>query len=315
MPTIDVRFQLLMVLAEAAAVLAVATVIGRVLAVRCTGADHNATIANLNARIDAWWVMLTLTGIAFAFGTDGIVVLFGLLSFAALREFMTLTRLGRADHWTLIAAFFVAVPVQYYLVWTEWYGLYSILIPVYAFALMPIVSAIRGGPQGFLERVAEAQWGVMTCVYCLSYVPALATLSIRGSPAALLVPFFLLVVQMSDVLQYVWGKWLGKTPVAPALSPAKTIEGAVLGIASASAIGAGLWWLTPFTPWQAAGLALLTSAMGFLGGLVMSAIKRDRGVKDWGWLVPGHGGVLDRLDSVVFAAPVFFHVTRYGWAG
>jgi phosphatidate cytidylyltransferase len=313
MRIIDTQFELLIVVASVAAVLAVATVIGRLLAVRYSATGPNATIANLNARLDAWWVMLALTSIAFAFDTTGMVVLFGLLSFVALREFMTLTRSRPADHWTLIAAFFVAVPAQYYLIWTEWYGLYSILIPVYAFVLMPVISALRGEPKAFLERVAEAQWGVMICVYCLSYVPALATLPIPDYKAQLLVPFFLLVVQMSDVFQYVWGNWLGKTPVASTLSPAKTVEGTMLGIVSATALGAGLWWMTPFTPWQAAMLSLVTTSMGFLGGLVMSAIKRDRGVKDWGWLVQGHGGILDRLDSVVFAAPVFFHITRYWW--
>jgi len=119
---------------------------------------------------------------------------------------------------------------------------------------------------------------------------------------------------MSDVLQYAWGKSLGKTPIAAALSPSKTVEGTVLGIGSATALGAALWWVTPFTPVEAAAMSLVTTIIGFMGGLVMSAIKRDRGVKDWGWLIQGHGGILDRLDSVVFAAPVFFHLTRYWWA-
>ena len=119
--------------------------------------------------------------------------------------------------------------------------------------------------------------------------------------------------QLSDVLQYVWGKLAGRRPVAPLVSPSKTWEGLVGGIASATAIGAALYWITPFAPWQAALMALAICVMGFFGGLVMSAIKRDRGVKDWGSLIEGHGGMLDRLDSVAFAAPVFFHLTRYFW--
>jgi phosphatidate cytidylyltransferase len=127
------------------------------------------------------------------------------------------------------------------------------------------------------------------------------------------VVWLVLVVESSDVLQYVWGKLAGRTPIAPALSPSKTVEGFLGGVLSSTALGAALWWVTPFSPWQAAGLAFIVNLMGFLGGLVMSAIKRDRGVKDWGTLIEGHGGMLDRLDSLVFAAPVFFHLVRYWW--
>jgi phosphatidate cytidylyltransferase len=215
----------------------------------------------------------------------------------------------------LAAAFFVVLPVQYYLIWIEWYGLYSIFIPVYVFLLLPVIAAVRGDATRFMERIAELQWGLMIAVFCLSHVPALLTLSIPGfdSRKLLLVGFFVLVVQASDVLQYVWGKLLGRHPIAPRLSPSKTVEGFFGGVLSATALGAALWWLTPFSPWHAALMALVITVMGFCGGLVMSAIKRDRGVKDWGWMIAGHGGMLDRLDSVIFAAPVFFHLTRYWW--
>jgi phosphatidate cytidylyltransferase len=156
----------------------------------------------------------------------------------------------------------------------------------------------------------------MIAVFCLSHVPALVTLNIPGyhGREILLIAFLVLVVQASDVLQYVWGRLFGRLKIAPNLSPSKTVEGFVGGVVSASLIGAALWWITPFTPSQAGLMALTCTLMGFLGGLVMSAIKRDRGAKDWGYLIEGHGGVLDRLDSVVFAAPVFFHLTRYWWA-
>jgi phosphatidate cytidylyltransferase len=153
----------------------------------------------------------------------------------------------------------------------------------------------------------------MTCVYCLSHVPALLTLNIPDYEGRqlLLVAFLVFVVQGSDVLQYVWGKLFGKNKIAPTLSPSKTVEGFLGGALSATALGAALWWITPFTVLQAAAMGLVITLMGFFGGLVMSAIKRDRGVKDWGTLIEGHGGMLDRLDSVVFAAPIFFHLIRY----
>jgi len=305
--------ELLRLLVVAVAVLGVATLIGRVLHWRIARGQAHAVIDNLNARIDAWWVMVLLLAAAFALGTAGVIGLFALLSVLALREFVSITYTRRGDHFALALGFFIAIPAQFALVAIGWYGLYSILIPVYAFLLLPIVSALRGDPTRFLRRVAVTQWGLMLCVYGLSHVPALITLEIPGfdGKQALLIAFLIVVVQASDVLQYIWGKLFGRHPLAPTVSPSKTIEGLVGGVASATLLGAALWWLTPFTPWEAAGMALVINAMGFAGGLVMSAIKRDHGIKDWGHLIPGHGGVLDRLDSLLFAAPVFFHLVRY----
>ena len=296
------------------AILVVATVIGQVLKSRM-GPD-NDVVENLIARINAWWGMVVLLALAMLGGQAGVVILFALLSFAGLREFLTLTAKRRADHWALVVSFFVILPVQYALIWADWYGMFSVFIPVYAFLLMPIVVAVHGDTDGYLTRVAETQWGLMICVFAASHVPALLSLNIPGYEGknVLLVAFLVVVVQLSDVLQYVWGKLIGRHKIAPRLSPSKTWEGFLGGILSASAVGAGLWWMTPFSPFEAAGLALVITLMGFFGGLVMSAIKRDKGVKDWGHLIAGHGGFIDRLDSVVFSAPIFFHLTRYFWS-
>ncbi len=273
----------------------------------------NKVVANLDARVKAWWAMVAVFGVALATGGLGSVILFGLLSFFALREFITLTPTRAGDHRTLFWAFFIITPLQYYLVAMEWYGLFSILIPVYAFIFVPTRSALAGDSERFLERTAKIQWALMVCVYCVSHVPALLTLKIKGYEGqnAKLLLFFVIVVQISDVLQYVWGKLLGKRAIVPAISPNKTVEGFWGGILSATAVGAALWWATPFTWWQAALFAFLLTLMGFFGGLVMSAIKRDRGVKDYGTMIEGHGGVMDRIDSLCFAAPVFFHLVRY----
>ncbi|MDX1710164.1 MAG: phosphatidate cytidylyltransferase [Rhodovibrionaceae bacterium] len=312
-------------LAGLAAVLSAATLVGRLLQARVSARSNGgespgsalspATVRNLNQRIGAWWVLAIVAGLALLAGKAGLVTLFAVASFLALREFVTLAYTRRGDHWALIASFFVIAPIQYALVWVEWYGLFAIFIPVYAFALLPVASVIRGDTQRFLERAAKVQWGLMLCVYCLSYVPALVTLEIPGygGREVLLAAFLLLVVQASDVLQYICGKLVGRTPVAPAVSPSKTLEGTLGGIALATALGAALAGLTPFAAWQAGALALAAALAGFAGGLVMSAIKRDCGVKDWGELIEGHGGVLDRLDSLVFSAPVFFHIVRYFW--
>lgn len=295
-------------------VLVVASIAGFVLKWKVADGGPHPTIDNLIARVNAWWAMVVVLGVAFAFGKAGVVVLFAAVSFLALREFVSLVYTRPSDHAVLAATFFVVLPLQYALVAIGWYGLYSVMIPVYAFLLLPIFAAFGRDTRRFLERAAKVQYAVMLTVYGISYVPALTTLAIPGGDGLLLIAWLVIVVQSSDVLQYVWGKLLGRTKVAPELSPSKTVEGLIGGVASATALGAALWWVTPFTPWQAAAMALVVNAMGFLGGLVMSAIKRDRGVKDWGTLIEGHGGMLDRMDSIVFAAPVFFHLLRYWWA-
>jgi phosphatidate cytidylyltransferase len=272
-----------------------------------------ATVANVNARIKAWWVMALVFMLSVAIGPAGSIALFALLSFLALREFVTLASTRRADHRTLAWAFFVVTPVQYALIWMRWYGLFSILIPVYAATFVAIRTAAAGDTARFLQRTAVTQWGLMICVYFLGHVPALLVLTLRqpAPPNAGLLFFLVFVVQISDVLQYVWGKTVGREPIAPSISPNKTREGFLGGILSATIAGTAIWWVTPFPPAMAALMALIVALMGFAGGLVMSAIKRDAGVKDYGALIPGHGGVLDRVDSLCFAAPVFFHLTRY----
>ncbi len=297
-------------------VLLVASLIGFALKAWVAKSQPHATIDNLNARIKAWWVMVIVIGFSFLFGRPGVVLLFLFISFFALREFLSLMYSRTADYFALAAAFYVVLPVQYLLVYTGWYGLYSIFIPVYAFLLLPILEVTAGDTKRFLERSSKVQWGLMICVFCISHVPALLTLEIPGyeDRNLLLIAFLVIVVQSSDVLQYVWGKLFGKTKLAPEVSPSKTVEGLIGGIWSATVLGAFLWWITPFAFWQAALMALAINVMGFFGGLVMSAIKRDRGVKDWGHMIEGHGGMLDRLDSVVFAAPIFFHLTRYFFA-
>lgn len=297
------------------AVLLTASAVGFVLKRRLSPDGSNEVIENLVARINAWWVMVIVIAIAFMGGKTGVTLLFAICSFAALREFITLTNTKLADHWALAGAFFVVLPMQYVLVGIDWYGFYSIFIPVYAFLLMPILSTLRGDTGNFLVRVAEAQWALMICVFCVSHVPALLSLNIPGYEGRnlLLIVFLVVVVQSSDVLQYIWGKLYGRRKIAASLSPSKTVEGFAGGVLSAMALGAALYWITPFSIWQAALLSLLIALMGFFGGLVMSAIKRDRGIKDWGNLIAGHGGFIDRLDSVIFSAPIFFHVVRYYW--
>lgn len=295
--------------------LALASVVGAVLKWRA-GPQPHAVIDNLNARIKAWWVMILVLGAAFVLGHTAVIVLFFCLSFFALREFMTLIPTRRGDYYALLAAFYVALPLQYWWIAIDWYGLMAVAIPVYAFLFLPILATLGGDTTRFMDRTASIQWGLMITVYCISAIPAILLLDILGHEGRnmLLIAWLILVVQSSDVLQYVCGKLFGKRKIAPTLSPSKTLEGFAGGVALASLLGAALYWITPFNFWQALLMAVLVNLLGFCGGLVMSALKRDRGVKDWGSMIEGHGGMLDRLDSLCFAAPVFFHVVRYFWA-
>ena len=196
--------------------LVVASLIGFALKTMVAKGQPHATIDNLNARIKAWWVMVLVIGFAFLFGKNGVILLFLFISFAALREFMSLTYTRSADYFALAAGFFFVLPAQYILIYSDWYGLYSIFIPVYVFLLLPILEVIGGDTKRFLERSAKMQWGLLVCVYCISHVPALLTLDIPGYDGRnlLLIVFLVLVVQSSDVLQYVWGKLFGKHKVA-----------------------------------------------------------------------------------------------------
>lgn len=275
----------------------------------------NSVIDNLNKRINAWWVMVAIFAIAIFLGKFAVIILFFIASGIALREFLTLTPITRYDYWSLLFAYFIVLPLQYILVAVSWYELFCIFIPIYGFLFLAILAAITGSAHNFLARIAEVQWGLMITVYSISFIPALLILPIDHyqDRNLLLIAFLVFVVELSDVLQYVFGKLFGKHSISPNLSPSKTVEGFIGGIFSASLIGACLWWVTPFSFIQAGLISLMITLLGFLGGLVMSAIKRDRGVKDWGKLISGHGGVLDRLDSICFAAPIFFHVVRYYW--
>jgi phosphatidate cytidylyltransferase len=302
-----------LLLAGVLGVLLAASLIGFSLSRTVKSPEACAAVANLNARTRSWWVMVAVFAVTLALGKITTVVLFAVISFLALREFITLNATRPSDHAPLFWVFFIILPIQYFLVGIEWYGMFGIFIPVYAFIFIPVRKVLAGDATGFLETTAKIQWGLLVCVYFVSHIPMLLSLPLRdfeGQNAKLLF-FLVIVVQASDVLQYVWGKTCGKHRIAPAISPGKTWEGFIGGVASATLLGALLWWATPFRPHQAALMALMLCLAGFAGGLVMSAIKRDLGAKDWGTAIAGHGGFMDRIDSLCFAAPLFFHLCGF----
>jgi phosphatidate cytidylyltransferase len=303
----------LCVFAGIVAALILSSIIGVWLSRRASSDTARATVENFRARVNAWWVMVAVLAVAFALGKTATLVLFGFISFFALREFITLTPTRPSDYMPLVLAFFVLLPMQYVLIGMGQYGTFVIFIPVYGFLLLAIAATLAADTHEFLERNAKIQWATMITIYCISYVPALLLLDIPGydGASALLLFYLLLVVQLSDVMQYVFGKLFGKRKLAPVLSPSKTVEGLVGGGLSATLIGGALAWITPFSVPAALAISFVIVVMGTLGGLTLSAMKRGLGAKDWGVMIEGHGGMLDRMDSVSFAAPVFFHITRF----
>jgi phosphatidate cytidylyltransferase len=293
--------------------LVIVSIIGFIVSLYVKGDNARSTVGNLNARVRAWWIMAVIFAIAFCFGNTVTLILFALTSFYCLREFITLTPTRAADYRPVAAAFYLFLPLQYYSIGISWQSVFSIAIPVYGFLLLPVLSVFKGDTFDFLQRTSKVQWGLMLMVYCISHAPALLLLNIPNFEGrnVLLLFFLFTVVQISDVLQYVFGKLFGRWKVAPNVNPAKTWEGLIGGGLSATAAGAWLSWITPFTPLQAAVISFVVVVAGFCGGLVLSAVKRSLGAKDWGAMIAGHGGTLDRMDSVAFAALIFFHLTNY----
>lgn len=296
-----------------AIVLLLATLVARLLRLRLGRQQPHALIDNLNQRIDTWWLIAIAVGLALLAGRPGVILLFALASLAALREFLAgdvAAAIPRALRWS---GFAIILPLQYLLLFAAPGPLFASLIPLCVLFVLPAWERLRAAHDGPPRRLRPLQLGLLLCVYAISHVPALLTLPVdAGDPQrnGWLLVFLLLVVQVGDVLQYLWGTLAGRHPIAPRLSPAKTVEGTVGGILSACALGAWLAPLTPFTTAAAAMISLLLGVLGFVGGLLLSALKRQRGIKDWGTLLPGHGGMLDRLDSLCLSAPVFYYLLR-----
>lgn len=285
----------------------------RVRAEAKVGSDAWVAARRVMGQIRAWWVMSAVFLAAVIAGPLGSVALFALVSFLALREFLTMTPTTAADHATLVWSFWVITPLQYAMVALGWYGLFSVLVPVYAFLFIPSRNVLAGDPSRFLERTASVQWGLMLAVYCVSHVPALLRLEIPGYAGenAKLLVYFVLLVQVGDVIMYVVGRRIGGRPLAPQVSRTATLPGLFASVLGVAGLAALLSDLTPFLPGQAAAVGAAVAVMGSAGKLTLAAIRRDRGLKDGGSLLEGTGGIFERIDSLCFAAPVFFHVTRY----
>ncbi|MDH5556697.1 MAG: phosphatidate cytidylyltransferase [Alphaproteobacteria bacterium] len=272
--------------------------------------DHG----ELKARISSWWVMVTVLAVAIVLSPLVSVAFLGFISFLALKEYFSLIPTRRADRRVLFWAY-LAIPIQFYWVGVEWYGMFIIFVPVYMFLFLPLAMLMTGQTEGFLRAAGSLHWGLMTMVFAIGHAAYLLALPEEGNPAAGgagLLLFLIFLTQFNDVAQYFWGKLFGRHKVIPSVSPNKTVEGLVGGIATTTLLA----WLvaphlTPLVSWEAPVAGLIIGFAGFVGDVTISALKRDLGVKDSGTLIPGHGGILDRIDSLTFTAPLFFHYIYY----
>ena len=276
----------------------------------------HAELKNFRKLLGTSWFMVVVFWMAWAAGDTVATVLFAVIAFFALREFITLSPTRRGDHRSLVLAFFVVLPIQFWLVATEHFDLFTVFIPVYVFLAIPVVSALAGDTQRFLERNAKLQWGIVVCVYGMSHVPALLLLDFRNyaGKGAFLVFFLVFVVQTCMLVQHIVTRRLKRPPSAPQVSKSFNWYSWMLGMSVGSIAGGLLSFITPFKPGQALAMAFVACAAGSMGHLVMKALKRDRGVTAWGQRgisVTGANGLLDRVDALCFAAPIFFHSARW----
>jgi phosphatidate cytidylyltransferase len=264
------------------------------------------------------WFMAVVFWMAWAAGETIAIVLFAVIAFFALREFITLSPTRRGDHRSLVLAFFAVLPIQFWLVGTKRFDLFTVFIPVYVFLAIPVASALSGDTQRFLERNAKLQWGIMVCVYGMSHVPALLLLDFSErnyqGKSAFLVFFLVVVVQTCMVVQHLVSLRLQQPPSIEAVSRSFNWYSWLLGMIVGSFLGGLLSFITPFKPGQAVAMAFIACTAGSMGHLVMKALKRDRGITAWGHRglsVTGANGLLDRVDALCFAAPIFFHSVRW----
>ncbi|WP_110686423.1 phosphatidate cytidylyltransferase [Salinicola aestuarinus] len=300
----------------------VETVIIAVLALLCVasltrvwlGQRHPAGDGlELKQRIRSWWWMIGLLFVVLLLSRNAGILFFACLSYLALKEFFSIVPTRLVDRRVLFWAY-LAIPLQYLWIWQGWYGMFSIFVPVYVFLFLPVRMLLLGDSQGFIRAAGVIHWMTMLAIYCLSHLAALLTLPVLNPVAGYLGPvlFVLFITQFNDVCQYVWGKRIGKRPILPQVSPNKTWGGFVGGGLTVT-LCAGLVgpYLTGMTWPLALAAGALLAVCGFFGDVVISAVKRDLGIKDTGQLIPGHGGILDRLDSIIYTAPIFFHFYRY----
>ncbi len=289
--------------------LVIATLVQFVISKKNQARDYS----ELTRRTLSWWWIIGLLLVFLSLGRTYAIIFFALLSFLALKEFLSIVPTRQSDRPVIFWAY-LSIPIQYYWVASGWYGMFIIFIPVYVFLFIPMRMVLKGETEGFIKAAGVLQWAVMLTVFSVSHIAYLLVLPEKNALAGNigLVLYLLFLTQFNDVNQYIWGKLLGRHKIIPKVSPNKTWEGFIGGVISITLLaGLAAPWLTPMTQMQGFIAGLIISSAGFIGDVVLSSVKRDLHIKDCGTMIPGHGGILDRMDSLIYTAPLFFHYIYY----
>jgi len=271
----------------------------------------------IRSRVRSWWIIAGLFGMALVLERGWALFFFAWVSYLALKEYLSLIPTRRADRRVLLWAY-MAIPLQYLWIGMEWYGMFVVFVPVFLFLAIPARMVLIGDTKGFLRAAGTLHWGAMITIFSIGHLAYLLVLPSTVNPNGAgpgLVLFLVVLTQLNDVSQFMWGKAVGRARVMPTVSPNKTWGGLLGGMATTVALALACYRaLTPLALHEAVAAGVMISVFGFVGDVVISAVKRDLGVKDCGALLPGHGGILDRLDSLTFTAPLFFHFVFYLYA-
>ena len=230
---------------------------------------------SLTQRVKSWWVMAVVFTLAILMSEKVSIGFFGLVSFLALKEFFSLIPTRRADRRALFWGY-LAIPLQYYWIYQEWYGLFIIFIPVYMFLFIPLRMVLIGQTDGYIKSVGTIHWGLMLTVFCLSHTAFLLILKRNDFPGELpgigLVLFLVIMTQLNDVFQFIWGKLFGRAKILPSVSPGKTWAGFIGGVLTCIITA---WVLGPFLtildPKQSLISGFIIGVSGFFGDVNLSA--------------------------------------------
>ncbi|MCH2224190.1 MAG: phosphatidate cytidylyltransferase [Crocinitomicaceae bacterium] len=303
-----IPIEVIYVLAIIFSILTICSVIFQILYYK----KETTLLKELITRIHSWW-KITI-GIAIIITAPPIIgtILLAFISFVALREMFSIGRIRSADRVALFVGYF-AVPVQYYLAYNNFYEVFLYFIPLIMFISIPVILVLTGKTKMIGRSMSIIPAMLMLTVYMLSYIALLFNIestNFSAGPGGLII-FLIMLTSFNDVFQFTWGKLLGRHKILPNVSPNKTWEGFVGGIFSTAGLAYLIKFLTPLEGYQALIIGFIIGVIGFLGDSLISAIKRDLNIKDTDDLIPGHGGAMDRLDSIILTAPVFYHLLTY----
>ncbi|MGV6860778.1 MAG: phosphatidate cytidylyltransferase [Putridiphycobacter sp.] len=301
-----IPIEIIWVLIGVFGVLFISTISFKIISIK----KKNKLINEIILRINSWWKIAFGVAVIVVFPPIFGTILLAFVSFVSLREMFSIGRVREADRGALLIAYF-AIPVQYFLAYNFWYEQFLYFIPLVMFMVLAIVLVLKGNTERVGRSMSTIPTMLMLTVYMLSHVALLYNSNFNNeSGYGGLLIFLIMLTAFNDVFQFVWGKIIGRNKILPKVSPNKTWEGFIGGVLTTSFLAFALKFLTPFNYYEAIITGFVLGVFGFFGDTLISAIKRDLKLKDTDDLIPGHGGAMDRLDSIVLTAPVFFHLLK-----